>query len=283
MTKLFKKTSLKQISKFIAIFCAIFLSFNTAILHFEAQAATLPQSTTLDATIELPSYYGFDADDSCSALGLPIDDANAGGNNPAGSNLQATNGDRYGDATCTIKMAYNDPDTDFEVYLYKKNDRDLWHDDYATNSEIISDIDNAGSDYIINTAGTDDTTEEWGYRLDTGTTPGTSLSPTGLLVNKRDEKYFDTKTGCSGGECFFAIPYSTGSGSSYSGADNIISGSNGVTPGSGTCIDVSASPDCVFDLEVHANIIYDTVPGHYGGDVAEEYYTIVVALDQAAQ
>jgi len=276
MTKLLNKNSLKQISKFFAMFCVIFLSLNTVTLHFEAQAADL-DTDTFDAALDAPIYYGF----SGCASGLTIVDTNAGGTNTVGENLRASSQDSYGNDDCTIIMAYNDPDTDFEVYLYEKHDRELRHDDYATNSQYITDIDNDGSDYYIDSSGTDTTDEEWGYRLQT---VGTGLAlATGITVNT-DGTYAFNANACGSGSdkpCTFDLEYSTGS-PTYTNADNVMSGDNS-TPKAALCTDVSETADCKFNLVVDANIIYSTAPGHYGGDVSEEYYPIVLAIEPGAQ
>lgn len=213
---------------------------------------TLQTSDTFNLTVDVNSYQSIE-NDCPSGISLAV---------PAiGEPLSAQDGRRYGKGSCGITIVHNDPTADFYLDLGKTQPA-LIGDTYAlTPAHEIPEINNAGqADCLIDTSGNTDE-EKIGYKLQSVVLePGFNVS-----ADKNGEcnsiigeitVYYDGTRNLGAPtppyEHLFDLEYSEGAD-----VDTVIYKIGGTSVCLGT--------DCTFDLQVEANIAWDTYANLTGG------------------
>lgn len=218
------------------------LAISTLNISVNAASGTLP----LSETIGLRTDLGRVAYITCSPNYVLV-------YNPSTTDhLQPSTGRHYGKANMACGYTYTDPINDFYIKAGKSHTHDMSSSSDAT--DTISNIDNSAGTavaYGIDSGGSDNTQEEFGYTVDA---IGIPAAATGHIVVQNDGNFdFDNQTCGSGSDqCYFDISNTL---------DTVIIGDN--TSNAAVCTDNSS---CYVTYGFAANITNDTAPGAYGVD-----------------
>jgi hypothetical protein len=239
-----------KIGKYLRLASVILILGTVSYTSFTAFADTYTtqyDSDTIDLQVTNNTYQ--DISVTCQP----------GGNNiltmvtPAGTNLRAVDGERYGyniyDNRCIVTFHHNDPNAQAAIYYEKDYDENL------TNQAETDTIDSVGSDCYIDDSGNDDTNEELGFYLRDVIVNADFTVPTDPDTQCSGKTYKESSCGpTTDRPCLHDLEY----------ADILIGNDpDKLIEKTSTTSGVCFNEQCYFSIQVHANITWDTIPGVY--------------------